>query len=86
MKHLFASIRFLTIVPLPGGGNCTAEDLARTTVWFPIVGAIVGGAVAAAAFGLWAVIPPGLAAVVVVVMFTAFMMRVAVSPGPMVNG
>jgi adenosylcobinamide-GDP ribazoletransferase len=67
VKHLFASIRLLTIVPLPGGGDCTAEDLARTTVWFPIVGAMVGGVVAAAAFGLWAVIPPGLAAVVVVV-------------------
>ncbi len=68
MKRLFASIRFLTIVPLPGGGDCTAENLAQTTAWFPIVGAMIGGVVAAAAFGLWTVLTPGLAAVIVTVM------------------
>ena len=68
MRRLFAAIRFLTIVPLPGGGDGTADELAGATPFFPVVGLLVGGVMAASAIGLWFLFPPMLAAVLLVVL------------------
>ncbi len=40
---LFAAFTFLTRIPLPGAGRVDADVLARSAVWFPLVGAVVGG-------------------------------------------
>ena len=40
---LFAAFTFLTRIPLPGTGQVDADVLARSAVWFPLVGAVVGG-------------------------------------------
>lgn len=59
----FAAFTFLTRLPLPGASTMDAETLARSSVWFPVVGAVVGGFGALtliAAGRLW---PPVVAAV-----------------------
>lgn len=39
---LFAAFTFLTRLPLPGAAGVDGETLARASVWFPVVGAVVG--------------------------------------------
>ena len=41
MKFL-AALRFLTIIPLPWGREVSPEQLGRSTVYFPVVGIIIG--------------------------------------------
>ncbi|UCD07963.1 MAG: adenosylcobinamide-GDP ribazoletransferase [Dehalococcoidales bacterium] len=40
------ALRFLTIFRIPGGRTETAEDMGRSTVWFPVVGFIIGAILA----------------------------------------
>lgn len=40
------ALRFLTIFRIPGGRTETAADMGRSTIWFPVVGLIVGGILA----------------------------------------
>lgn len=40
MKNLFAALRFLTSIPVPG--DCSGDDLAKSVVWFPVVGLLLG--------------------------------------------
>ncbi len=40
---LLAAFTFLTRLPLPGTAHVDSETLARSSVWFPVVGAVVGG-------------------------------------------
>ncbi len=42
MKIFFAAIRFLTILPLPGGWGNDEKALARSVPYFPIVGLLIG--------------------------------------------
>jgi len=72
MKPLLAAIRFLTIVPLPGAWGTAEEDLARSPVWFPIVGLLLGIAAAAIAWALSLAAPPFVTAAVVVVVLLSF--------------
>lgn len=37
------ALRFLTIIPVPGDENVKVQDLGRSTAWFPLVGAVLGG-------------------------------------------
>ena len=46
MSAITAAIRFLTIVPAPGG-EWSARAASRSVAWFPAVGLGIGGAVAA---------------------------------------
>ena len=46
MSAITAAIRFLTVVPSPGG-DWSASAAARSVAWFPVVGLGIGGAVAA---------------------------------------
>jgi adenosylcobinamide-GDP ribazoletransferase len=40
---LAAAFTFLTRLPLPGAAEVDAQTLARSSAWFPVVGAAVGG-------------------------------------------
>ena len=40
------ALRFLTIFHIPSGRVETAEDMGRSTMWFPVVGLIIGGILA----------------------------------------
>ncbi|APG27457.1 cobalamin 5'-phosphate synthase [Syntrophotalea acetylenivorans] len=57
MKSLFAALSFLTVVPLPAPWHGTERELSRSPVWFPLVGALIGGAVALFDFGLGLFLP-----------------------------
>jgi adenosylcobinamide-GDP ribazoletransferase len=72
MKSLFAAIRFLTILPIPGDWGTAEEDLARSVPWFPIVGLLLGAIAAAAAYGLSLVALPMVGAAVIVVVLLSF--------------
>ncbi len=43
LAPFLAAFTFLTRLPLPGAAQVDAEVLARSAVWFPVVGAVVGG-------------------------------------------
>jgi adenosylcobinamide-GDP ribazoletransferase len=72
MKPLFAALRFLTIVPVPGGWGTAEEDLARSVPWFPIIGLLLGAAAAGLAWVLSWAAPPMVAAAVLVVVLLSF--------------
>jgi adenosylcobinamide-GDP ribazoletransferase len=42
MKRLLAAFMFLTRLPAPGHWNFTGPDVARSTLFFPVVGAAIG--------------------------------------------
>jgi adenosylcobinamide-GDP ribazoletransferase len=65
MKSLVAALRFLTRVPVPGPAT-QVEDLAGAVGWFPLVGALVGLAIAGVFLGLWRVFPAPVAAVLAI--------------------
>ncbi len=37
------ALRFLSIIPVPGDADISLQDLGRSTAWFPLVGAVIGG-------------------------------------------
>jgi adenosylcobinamide-GDP ribazoletransferase len=42
MPRLVLAIRYLTIVPVPGGAHAGPDGLGRAAGWFPVVGALLG--------------------------------------------
>jgi adenosylcobinamide-GDP ribazoletransferase len=58
LAPLLAAFTFLTRLPLPGSGQVNAEILARSAVWFPLVGAVVGGVGALVLAGAGRIWPP----------------------------
>jgi adenosylcobinamide-GDP ribazoletransferase len=60
---LLAAIQFLTRIPI----RLRREpDVAKSVVWFPIVGALIGAGVGGVAAGLWYLVPPIVAAALAV--------------------
>ncbi len=51
MRGLILATQFLTRLPVPAVADFREEDLARSAVWFPLVGIIIGTCVAL--FTLW---------------------------------
>jgi adenosylcobinamide-GDP ribazoletransferase len=45
MRAAAVAVTFLTRLPVPGSGALQPGALGRSVVWFPLVGAVVGGAV-----------------------------------------
>lgn len=52
MKTLILMIQFFTRIPIPYDTGSTEADFAKGPAWFPTVGWIIGGILAAAAYGL----------------------------------
>lgn len=67
MRIFLASVRFLTLLPVGRGGATEARDLARSMAWFPLVGGLMGLALAGAHIAL-APLLPSLASSVIVVL------------------
>ena len=42
MKRFFAAIKFLTVLPVPGGWSGDEKTLARSVPYFPLVGLLIG--------------------------------------------
>jgi adenosylcobinamide-GDP ribazoletransferase len=72
MKALLAAMRFLTVVPIPGTWGTAEADLGRSVPWFPVVGLMLGGVAAVAAWMLARAAPPMVAAVLVVLLLAGF--------------
>jgi len=43
VRLFFVAFQFLTIIPLPFRIDCNREDLGRSTLFFPLVGLVIGG-------------------------------------------
>jgi adenosylcobinamide-GDP ribazoletransferase len=66
MKGLLPALQFLTIIPVRIGGELTEKDIAGSSVYFPVVGAIQGLILLAASFALSAIFPVDIVAAVVI--------------------
>jgi adenosylcobinamide-GDP ribazoletransferase len=66
VSSLIVAFRFLTIVPVPGREAAGPEALGKAAWWFPVVGLLLGIALAAADRLLLLLFPPVLAAVLAV--------------------
>lgn len=72
MSPLLATLRFLTIVPVPGNWGTAESDLARSLPYFPVVGLLLGLVCAGVAWGLSLVAPPMVAASAILVVLMAW--------------
>jgi adenosylcobinamide-GDP ribazoletransferase len=71
MWRLTAALKFLTVLPVPSGGDTRERDLAGSLPFFPVVGLLIGALVAALALGLGRVLPPLPAAALIVIALVA---------------
>ena len=71
MKSLFAALGFLTVLPLPVRWLGTGEDLGRSLIWFPLVGALIGMFAAIIDLGLGMILPPTVVSVITVLILLA---------------
>lgn len=71
MKSLFAALGFLTVLPLPDRWLGTGEDLGRSLIWFPLVGALIGMLAAIIDLGLGMILPPTVVSVITVLILLA---------------
>ena len=66
MGSLISALRFLTVVPVPGRESEGPSALGRAAWWFPVVGLMLGSALALAALAADALFPPLVAAALLV--------------------
>ncbi len=57
LRSFFAALRFLTPVPVPESWAGGERELSRSSLFFPVVGLLVGGAAAAVCIGLDHILP-----------------------------
>ena len=71
MRRFLAAMRFLTVIPFPGSWGTDESSLADSTIFFPVVGLLIGlGAAGIAACAVrW--LPAGPAAAVVIISLLA---------------
>ncbi len=72
MDSFVAALRFLTILPIPGQRGTDSAALAASTPYFPLVGLLIGLVGVPVAWLLWQLLPPAVAAVLVVKLLFAF--------------
>jgi adenosylcobinamide-GDP ribazoletransferase len=72
MNNLFAAIRFLTIIPVPGKLGTSTEDLAGSLYWFPLVGLLIGAVTGGLFYLAGPYLPLSLAVVMAVTLLLAF--------------
>jgi len=75
LRSIAAALSFLTRLPVParalGAGEPAARAIGQSVIWFPLVGALIGGAQVAVAWLLGGHLPPGLIAVALVALSAA---------------
>jgi adenosylcobinamide-GDP ribazoletransferase len=71
MKRLLAALRFLTIFPFPGDANPGEQVMGGALPFFPVVGLLIGGAVALLDWGLGHLFPVPVTSVVAVILLIA---------------
>ena len=68
LTSVATAFTFLTRIPVARWSGSQAQDLSRSTPWFPVVGVVVGSLIAAVVVAVAAAAPVWLAAVVGIVM------------------
>jgi adenosylcobinamide-GDP ribazoletransferase len=58
MKTFLAAIQFLTVIPVPARYYCDEKELARSVIYFPLIGMLIGALMAALDWALGLVLPP----------------------------
>ncbi|MET0852845.1 MAG: adenosylcobinamide-GDP ribazoletransferase [Candidatus Rokuibacteriota bacterium] len=71
MAALILAVRFLTVVPMPGREATGPGAIGRAAWWFPVVGVLLGLALAAADWALAPIFPPLVVAALVVALWKA---------------
>lgn len=71
MAKFFAALRFLTIIPMPGHLGDEAAALAKSLIYFPVVGVVIGFVCATIGWLLWPLLPALPAAAVMVFLLLA---------------
>lgn len=66
MSSLGDALRFLTILPIPGGWTRQDGRFERCALWFPIVGIIIGAMLAGTAIITQAIFPPAVSVIIIV--------------------
>ena len=66
MKQILLAIQFLTIIPVTIKGACSDEELACSTSFFPVAGALQGILTAVAAFASTKIFPIEITSVIVI--------------------
>lgn len=72
MRGLFAALRFLTILPLPGQLGTRMEDLPAATIWFPVVGLLLGGVSTLATLLFISIVPPLVSSALLVLLLLSY--------------
>ena len=67
VRSAIAALGFLTMAPVGRRAVIAAPDLRRGLVWFPLIGALVGGVVGVVGWGATSLLPAQVAAVLAVV-------------------
>jgi adenosylcobinamide-GDP ribazoletransferase len=65
----FTALGFLTIIPIPTKKNISARDLGRSTLFYPLAGAVIGGLLCLSARGAGILWSPGTTAGLVLVLW-----------------
>jgi adenosylcobinamide-GDP ribazoletransferase len=66
---ILTAFNFLTILPLPWRQDAPLSTLGRAVGWFPLVGLGIGAALAGLDWGLSQIFPPGVTAVMVMIVW-----------------
>lgn len=72
MRGFFAALQFLTVFPLPGGFAPGEEELKKAPPFFPLIGLLVGIAVASIDWSLGSLFPVAVRSVLAVILLIAF--------------
>jgi cobalamin 5'-phosphate synthase/cobalamin synthase len=70
LRRLMLAVSFLTVCPVPGLRSAAPEDLPRSTVFYPLVGAILGGVLWLILWLFEHMLPHGPAAAVALAVYT----------------
>lgn len=68
MRPFLSALAFLTTIPVPPQ-TLTADDFARANAWFAWVGLVLGAALVLADCGLRALLPPGVATILLLALW-----------------
>jgi len=71
MKSFLIALQFLTSIPVRVRGEVAPRAMGRAMVWFPVVGLMLGGALALVDLALRALLPPVVAAAMLLTLWAA---------------